>query len=79
MTAAEQRELEQLRAENEKLKRAAERKVHLKVSGKGALSLYGMGRFPVTLYREQWETVLGMAEEIERFIADNDSALKRKE
>ena len=51
----------------------------LKVSEKGALSVYGMGRFPVTLYREQWEKLLGMSDEIRKFIEENDSKLKKKE
>ena len=50
----------------------------LNVSEKGALSVYGPGRFPVTLYREQWKK-LGMADEIRNFIHDNDQALKKKE
>jgi hypothetical protein len=51
----------------------------LKVSEKGALSLYGVGRFPVTLYKEQWVKILGMKEEIEAFMEKNSSALKTKE
>ena len=51
----------------------------LKVSEKGGLSVYGLGRFPVTLYREQWEKLLAMADEIRNFIHENDSALKKKE
>ena len=51
----------------------------LKVSEKGALSVYGMGRFPVTLYREQWEKLLGMSDQIREFIQQNDAALKKKE
>jgi hypothetical protein len=51
----------------------------LKVSEKGALSVYGLGRFPVTLYREQWEKLLGMAYEIRDFIRDNNHALKKKD
>lgn len=51
----------------------------LKVSEKGALSVYGLGRFPVTLYREQWEKLLAMADEIRRFIQQNDHLLKKKE
>jgi hypothetical protein len=76
-----QAELERLRAENAALKAGAAtpRRVFLKVSDKGAVSLYGLGRFPVTLYVEQWETVLGMADEIRAFLADNASKLKRKE
>jgi hypothetical protein len=49
------------------------------VSEKGALSVYGMGRFPVTLYREQWEKLLGMSEQISQFIQENDHLLKKKE
>ncbi len=51
----------------------------MKVSEKGALSVYGMGRFPVTLYKEQWLKLLGIADEIKKFIADNDANLKTKE
>lgn len=74
-----QKELERLRAENEALKRPARGQMSLKVSEKGALSVYGLGRFPVTLYREQWEKLLGMADDIRRFIQDNDATLKKKE
>ena len=72
-------EIERLRAENEALKKPARGKVYLKVSEKGGLSVYGMGRFPVTLYREQWEKLLGMADEIRAFIRENDHSLKKKE
>jgi hypothetical protein len=73
-------EIDRLRAENENLKKPAVRgQMSLKVSEKGALSVYGLGRFPVTLYREQWEKLLGMSEEIRRFIHDNDERLKKKE
>jgi len=72
-------ELEKLRAENESLKKAGSRGISLKVSQKGAVSLYGMGRFPVTLYKEQWLKILEMSDVIKSFIADNDSALKAKE
>jgi hypothetical protein len=71
-------EIDRLRAENENLKRPRGQ-MSLKVSEKGALSVYGLGRFPVTLYREQWEKLLGMADEIRQFIAENDRQLKRKE
>ena len=74
-----QKELERLRAENEALKKPARGQLSLRVSEKGALSVYGLGRFPVTLYREQWEKLLGMTDEIRRFIQENDAALKRKE
>jgi hypothetical protein len=74
-----QAELSRLRAENESLKKAGSRGISLKVSQKGAVSLYGMGRFPVTLYKEQWLKILDMSDVIRAFIADNDSALKAKE
>jgi hypothetical protein len=73
-----QAELDRLRAENEALKRPRGQ-MSLKVSEKGALSVYGLGRFPVTLYREQWEKLLGMADEIRTFIGQHDSELKKKE
>jgi hypothetical protein len=72
-------EIERLRAENEKLKKPARGQMSLKVSEKGALSVYGLGRFPVTLYREQWEKLLTMGDEIRKFIQENDGSLKRKE
>ncbi|MBI4492265.1 MAG: hypothetical protein HY690_05675 [Chloroflexi bacterium] len=74
-----QAELERLRAENEQLKAAPKRGVSLKVSDKGGVSIYGLGRFPITLYVEQWETILGMADEIRAFMAANAHKLKRKE
>ena len=73
------KELERLRAENEALKRPARGQLSLKVSEKGAVSVYGLGRFPVTLYREQWGKLLGMADDIRKFIEDNDASLKKKE
>jgi hypothetical protein len=72
-------ELERLRAENAKLKSKDAAGLSLKVSEKGAVSLYGMGRFPVTLYKEQWLRILASAPEIEAFIRENDSKLKTKE
>jgi hypothetical protein len=74
-----QAELERLRAENAQLKNKDKGGITLKVSEKGAVSLYGMGRFPVTLYKEQWLRILGYASEIETFIRDNESRLKSKE
>ena len=73
-------ELERLRAENAALKtKKGERGLTMKVSEKGALSVYGMGRFPVTLYKEQWLKLLGISEEIKTFIQENDSKLKAKD
>ena len=74
-----QAEIERLRAENDKLKKPARGQMSLKVSEKGGLSVYGLGRFPVTLYREQWDKLLGMADEIRAFILEHDGALKKKE
>jgi hypothetical protein len=71
-------ELERLKAENERLKTQGTRGVSLKVSEKGGVSVYGLGRFPVTLYKEQWTKLLAMADEIRAFIKDNDSRLKTK-
>jgi len=71
-------ELERLRAENEKLKQKATRAISLKVSEKGGLSVYGLGRFPVTLYKEQWSKLLDMADEIRAFIKENEPKLKTK-
>jgi hypothetical protein len=72
-------EIERLRAENESLKKPARGQLSLKVSEKGALSVYGMGRFPVTLYREQWEKLLAMSDQLREFIQANDQTLKKKE
>jgi hypothetical protein len=72
-------ELEKLRAENAALKKPTTGRVYLKVSEKGGLSVYGLGRFPVTLYREQWEKLLGLAGDIKTFIQENDATLKKKE
>ena len=71
-------ELERLKAENERLKSARGRAVSLKVSEKGGVSVYGLGRFPVTLYKEQWTKLLDMADEIRAFLKDNDARLKTK-
>ena len=71
-------EVERLRAENEALKAKISRPTSIRVSQKGALSVYGLGRFPVTLYKEQWLKLLGMADDIKRFIAENEARLKVK-
>jgi hypothetical protein len=72
-------EIERLRAENAALKRPERGKLSLRVSEKGALSIYGMGRFPVTLYKEQWLKLLGIADEIKAFIEANSDRLKTKD
>jgi hypothetical protein len=72
-------ELERLRAENEALKNKQQRGLTLKVGEKGGVSLYGVGRFPLTLYKEQWMKVLDNAEEIRTFIHENEHKLKSKQ
>jgi hypothetical protein len=72
-------ELERLRKENAALKKGASTGIRMKVSEKGAVSIYGMGRFPVTLYKEQWLKLLDMADDIRAFIAANEGQLKAKE
>jgi len=71
-------ELERLRAENERLKQRASKPTSLKVSEKGGVSVYGLGRFPVTLYKEQWIRLLALADDIRAFIKDNEGKLKSK-
>ena len=72
-------ELERLRSENERLKATRSRgSMTFKVSEKGGLSVYGLGRFPVTLYKEQWIKLLDAAEDIRAFLKDNDQRLKTK-
>jgi hypothetical protein len=71
-------EIEKLRAENEDLKKVLSKGVSLKISEKGGLSIYGLGRFPVTLYKEQWVRLLDMAGAIKAFIKSNENLLKAK-
>ena len=72
-------EIERLKAENERLKTQRASRIALRVSEKGGVSLYGLGRFPVTLYKEQWIKLLDMADEIRAFIGKHDAELKAKE
>ena len=72
-------ELERLKAENQALKARGSKGVSLKVSEKGGVSVYGLGRFPVTLYQEQWLKLLDLADEIRSFIRENEPRLKKKE
>jgi len=74
--------LARLEAENQALKKQVDRKsgeLRLKVSEKGGLSIYGLGRFPVTLYKEQWNRLLDYADEIREFLKANDQQLKAKQ
>ena len=74
-----QTELARLRAENESLKQRRNSAVSFKVSEKGAVSVYGLGRFPVTLYQEQWQKLLALSDQIKAFIEENRAKLKVKE
>ena len=73
------KELERLQAENTALKSSKAKSLSLKVSEKGGVSVYGLGRFPVTLYKEQWEKLIGMTEDIKAFLIANESQLKTKQ
>ena len=79
---AEQK-LARLEAENRALKDQIEQRkpgqLRLKISEKGGLSVYGLGRFPVTLYKEQWSRLLDYADEIKDFLQQNDQQLKGKQ
>ena len=70
-------EIAWLQAENARLKALPPRGLILKTSEKGALSVYGLGRFPTTLYREQWEKLLAYADAIRDFIADHPELKSR--
>ncbi len=71
--------MERLKAENEGLKGPRRGQISLKVSEKGGVSVYGLGRFPVTLYKEQWTKLLATSDQIKSFIQQNDHLLKKKE
>ena len=76
-----QAELNRLRAENVELAAKAAKaasSLRFQVSEKGGVSVYGLGKFPVTLYKEQWIRLLAMAADLLAFIKDNDSKLKTK-
>ena len=75
---AMQLELEQLRRENEMLKTKTTTVLGMKISEKGCVSVYGLGRFPVTLYSTQWESLLNRSQDIRKFIADNKTTLDSK-
>ncbi len=74
-----QAEVERLKAENAALKAQTTRGVSIKIGEKGGVSVYGLGRFPVTLYKEQWAKLLDMAADIRAFIKEHDAQLKTKE
>lgn len=70
---------ERLKTETEALKQSGRGALSLRISEKGALSVYGLGRFPVTLYKEQWLRLLNITDEIRTFIQQNEGSLKAKE
>ena len=72
-------ELERLKAENESLRNRRSGALSMKVSEKGGLSVYGLGRFPVTLYQEQWLKLLDLSDEIRGFIRDHQPELKKRD
>ncbi len=72
------KEIVKLRAENGDLRKTATQGLSLKVSDKGGVSVYGLGRFPVTLYQEQWIRLLSLADDIRAFIASNEAKLKTR-
>jgi hypothetical protein len=74
-----QAELARLKAENATLKGRASKGMSIRVSEKGAVSIYGLGRFPVTLYKEQWAKLFDLAEDIRAFIDEPETELKTKE
>ena len=71
-------ELERLRTENAALKQTSAKGISMKVSEKGGLSVYGLGRFPITLYKEQWAKLLDLSDDIRAFAKAHDSELKTK-
>jgi hypothetical protein len=79
MSEEDMQELERLRAENTALKKTSAKGLSMKISEKGGLSIYGLGRFPVTLYKEQWKKLLDLKDDITAFMAANDAQLKTKE
>ncbi len=73
-----EKELQRLRSENAALKAGQSSNLRFRVSEKGAVSVYGLGRFPVTLYQEQWDKLLGAVEELRAFMNANRDRLKKK-
>lgn len=71
-----QKEIERLKAENEALKSKSGRELRLQVSAKGGVSLYGIRRFPITFYKEEWDQILGMSDDIKSFLAEHAGELK---
>ena len=80
-TMARIAELEAMQAELKALKAQVKNTIRMKVSQKGAVSIYGLQRMPVTLYAEQWEKIIDMCKsgDLGTFISDNEAILTRKE
>ena len=76
---SEAAEIERLRAEVAALKNSNVRALSLKIGDKGGLSVYGLGRFPVTLYKEQWERLLDHKEVILEYMTENASRMKTRD
>jgi len=75
---------EELKAKVQELEKQAETKkrsgaMEFRVSEKGGVSVYGLGRFPVTLYYEQWSRLLDAVPELQKFLEENKSKLKLKQ
>ncbi|MFZ0704649.1 MAG: hypothetical protein WAM71_03535 [Candidatus Korobacteraceae bacterium] len=68
----------QLAAAQEQLKGRKKGSIDFRVSEKGAVSVYGLGRFPVTLYYEQWVRLLENADALKQFMEENKGSLKLK-
>jgi hypothetical protein len=71
-------QVEQLKAQLEAEKAKGQKGVTLKVSQKGAVSLYGIRRFPITFYKEEWDRILDMDAEIRAFLAEHEAELKKR-
>ncbi len=72
------RQVEELKAQLEAEKSKGKKAMYLKVSEKGGVSLYGIRRFPVTFYLEEWNRILDMAPEIRSFMQEHQGELRRK-
>ena len=72
------KQVAELKAQLESERSKSAKSLSLKVSQKGGVSLYGIRRFPITFYKEEWETVLGMEAEIRAFLTEHDSELKKR-
>ena len=72
------RQVEELQSQLAAEKSKSKREIRLQVSAKGGVSLYGIRRFPVTFYQEEWDKILGMADDIRAFIAEHEGELTKK-